>query len=253
MISFVRAFADNYIWLLIDEQRKTVVAVDPGDAEPVLDYLHAHQLRLEGILLTHHHADHVGGLPKLVYAFPEVAVYGPDDARLPQIPQPIRQDSDFSIQHYHFQRFDIPGHTASHICYYEALQGILFPGDTLFSAGCGRVFDGTLDLLYQSLLRLKNLPEATKIYCGHEYTRQNLRFAASVEPRNARIREYGNQLQQHHNPSLPSTIGLEKQINPFLRLEEAEVMHFAKKHGCQSLDPLSILIKLREEKNCFNA
>jgi hydroxyacylglutathione hydrolase len=251
-ITFVKAFTDNYIWVLDGIPGETILCVDPGDAEPVLYYLKKHQLTLDAILLTHHHLDHVGGAPELIKHYPKAKVFGPNDPRIPVTINPVDEQNELDIHDFRFRILDIPGHTSSHICFYETNFGLLFCGDTLFSAGCGRIFDGSPELLHESLLKIKALPDGTKIFCGHEYTRQNLRFAATVEPHNLAIQQYYQSLADAPNtPSLPSTIALEKQINPFLRLSEPDVIKYAQARGCQQTDSLSVFKQLRKDKDVF--
>lgn len=251
-ITFVKAFTDNYIWVLDGIPGKSVLCVDPGDANPLLHYLKTHQLTLDTILLTHHHLDHVGGTPDLLKHYPLARVFGPHDSRIPVAVNPLDDQDTLDIHDFRFRILDIPGHTSSHICFYETNFGLLFCGDTLFSAGCGRIFDGTAELLHESLLKIKALPDETRIYCGHEYTRQNLRFAATVEPENFKIRQYyQNLIFNPDSPSLPSTIALEKQINPFLRLDESDVIEYARSRGCKHPDSLSVFKQLRKDKDVF--
>ncbi|STX29064.1 hydroxyacylglutathione hydrolase [Legionella beliardensis] len=247
----LNAFQDNYIWLLIDTAG-SVICVDPGDAQPVIDYLQKMQLTLKAILITHHHWDHSGGVVELYQHHPRAMVYAPADTRIPLITHTVHDNDLIDLSAWHFRVLSIPGHTSSHICYFETKQQLLFCGDTLFSAGCGRVFDGTYEQLLTSLNLLKNLPEDTKVYCGHEYTRQNLRFAATVEPNNLAIQKYQHVLNQEPNTcSLPSTIALEKQVNPFLRLHEPHVQNYAKMRGCEAKDELSIFKQIRTDKDNF--
>ncbi|KTC67910.1 hydroxyacylglutathione hydrolase (glyoxalase II) [Legionella birminghamensis] len=248
----VSAFSDNYVWTLVDEEQQSAICVDPGQAEPVLNYLKAHRLQLDGILLTHHHADHISGVPELADAFPSAWVYGPSDQR---IPPPVHFVNGYDTIRWlgcYFEVIEIPGHTSSHICYFEPQLEALFCGDTLFSAGCGRVFDGSLETLFSSLKRLADLPDNTKVYCGHEYTLQNLRFASQVEPDNINIQL---EIQKFQNPnyrcSLPSTIEKEKKINPFLRTTEPSVRQYAESRG-GSTEPFSVFKQLREDKNNFS-
>jgi hydroxyacylglutathione hydrolase len=248
------AFQDNYIWTIVNELQHTFMCVDPGDADPVLAYARRNQLALNSILITHHHADHTGGINALLEAFPKATVYGPADQRIPQVKVKLRDEDILHLDHYAFRILNIPGHTTSHICFQEPTKGWLFCGDTLFSGGCGRVFDGTIEQLYNSLQVIKNLPDDTQIFCGHEYTRQNLRFAATIEPDNEAITSYAHYLQESPNQcSLPSTILLEKRINPFFRTHLPELHSFAQKQGVDITDPFSIFIKLRAFKDNYKA
>ncbi len=244
------AFNDNYIWLIVNELKHTFTCVDPGDAQPVLTYAKNNHLTLSNILITHHHADHAGGIPALFLAYPQANVFAPADTRITQVNAVVRDEDIVHIDNYSFRVLSTPGHTSSHICYQEPTRNWLFCGDTLFSAGCGRVFDGTMEQLHRSINLLKNLPEKTQVYCGHEYTRHNLRFAATIEPENATIKSYADYLQERENHcSLPSTIALEKSINPFMRTNFLQ--QFAE---TQHLDPdnsLAIFSQLRELKDNF--
>lgn len=252
MIIPLPAFTDNYIWILNDENLDVFDCVDPGDATPVLAYAQQEQRALRAVLLTHHHPDHSAGVQELQSQFPNCVVYGPQDARIPFVTHPVHENDQVTPGAYCFNVLSIPGHTSSHICYYEAQQGWLFCGDTLFSAGCGRVFDGTLEQLYQSIERLKNLPATTLVFCGHEYTRQNLRFAKTVEPMNQNIEQYANQLDDDAKKcSLPSSIALEHDINPFFRTQIPEVIAFAAHHNTASTDALSVFRILRQVKDSF--
>lgn len=249
----IPAFTDNYIWALPDSQTGMFACVDPGDANPVLHFAQEHQLCLHSILLTHHHHDHIGGVSLLRAEFPECIVYGPDDPRIPHITHPVVAHQIIKVSHYSFQILFNPGHTSSHISYYEPNQHWLFCGDTLFSAGCGRVFDGTLEELHQSMQLFKLLPLETKVFCAHEYTKHNLHFAQSVEPDNPVIKNLLGQIQeQPHLCTLPSTLKQERLINPFLRTEVPEVQAYAQHHGATSRDSLELFRVLREQKNKFN-
>lgn len=248
----ISAFTDNYIWAIVDRQTNCFDCVDPGEAGPVLQFANTQHLQLRSILLTHHHHDHIGGVGQLVQAYPACQVYGPNDSRIPHITQQVTANQTINPGAHTFHILFNPGHTSSHISYYEAQAGWLFCGDTLFSAGCGRVFDGTLSELYQSMQLFKSLPPATKIFCAHEYTMQNLHFALSVEPHNQAIHNQLHQLKtQASTCSLPSTLALELLINPFLRTEQATVQAFAQHHGAVSNEPLEIFRILREAKNNF--
>lgn len=244
------AFRDNYIWCIIDESNHSVYCIDPGDGNPVLQFVQQQGLQLQAILLTHHHQDHIGGVPKLLNAFPEIKIYGPKDPRIPYLTHALTPECNLSLGPLHFLILDTPGHTATHLSYYEARQGWLFCGDTLFSAGCGRVFDGTLEALYESLQKLKALPNETQVFCAHEYTRQNLAFAAMIEPHHDAIQAYAIQLAKNKKPcSLPSSIGIEKEINPFFRTEQEEVKHYVISKGDPSPDSLTVFKQLRQDKD----
>ena len=235
----VRAFSDNYIWL-IDSPRAQgrVAVVDPGDAEPVIAELQRSGASLAAILLTHHHPDHIGGVPELLRRWP-VPVIGPDDSRIAQRTLTVRdgEPCDLPDLGLCFQTLQVPGHTLSHIALWG--HGALFCGDTLFSAGCGRMFEGTPTQMNASLTRLRNLPPDTQVFCGHEYTAANLRFALTVEPGNAAALEYQarvDRVRANDGPTLPSTLALEIQVNPFLRCEQPAVAAAAAAHAGKPLD-----------------
>ena len=221
----VCAFKDNYIWLIRGDSPDRVAIVDPGDAAPVLDALAKQRLTPAAILCTHHHGDHVGGVQELLAHY-DVPVYGPAQEHIPTLTHRLHGGDRIRLDALglEFDVLDVPGHTAGHIAYHG--HGFLFCGDTLFSAGCGRLFEGTAGQLHDSLTRLAALPPETAVYCGHEYTAANLRFALTVEPDNAdsrRHQEQVHELRARNEPTLPSTIGLEKRINPFLRTAEPAV------------------------------
>ncbi len=245
------AFADNYIWM-IDDGRDAVV-VDPGDANPVRATLDQRGLRLVGILVTHHHGDHVGGLPALRPVL-EGQVWGPANEALPEPVVRCVQGDRIDLLAGPWEVIDVPGHTAGHIAFFggHALgEPILFCGDTLFSAGCGRVFEGTPAQMHASLSRLAVLPAATRVCCAHEYTLSNLRFAAKVEPDNTSISRHLAWCTAQRGqglPTLPSTIGVERDINPFLRCDVSAVRAAAASFGpiaCAS----DVFAALREWKN----
>ncbi len=218
----IPAFDDNYIWLLTEPPACTAVVVDPGDADPVLETLATEGLTLSAVLVTHHHGDHVGGLGELAGAFAGLRIYGPADPRIRGLTdrvaegdrvQPAGLASRFTV-------LELPGHTATHIGYLD--EGALFCGDTLFAAGCGRVFDGTLEQLSASLRRIAALDPETLCYCAHEYTLANLGFALWVEPQSqaiqARVREV-EETRRRGLATVPSRLGLELETNPFLRTD----------------------------------
>jgi len=248
------AFADNYIWMLHDGQRALVV--DPGDAEPVFGALQRLGLQLQTILVTHHHADHVGGVDKLRNAT-GAHVFGPARERIPEPLEKLNDGAQIEAMGLAFEVIDVPGHTAGHIAYYCAdLEGrpLLFCGDTLFSGGCGRLFEGTPAQMLHSLDRLAALPGDTRVCCTHEYTLSNLKFARAVEPRNADLVHYTAQCEEkraQHQPTLPSSIALELRINPFLRTRQPEVADAARAFDAKAHDDASVLGALREWKNQF--
>jgi len=219
-VSPILAFDDNYIWLLKDPSSNRATVVDPGDEGPVLTELAAQGLELGAILVTHHHYDHIGGVVALRAAFPEIRVYGPEDQRIAALTDRVREGDAASIPGLaeQFRVMVVPGHTATHVAYLGG--GALFCGDTLFAAGCGRVFDGTCEQLATSLERIASLSEDTLCYCAHEYTLSNLEFAARVEPESpavARRMQGVLELRQAGRPSVPSRLSEELATNPFLR------------------------------------
>lgn len=216
-IHCIPAFDDNYIWLIGSDGSLNVAAVDPGDAEPVLTYLQQHNLTLDTILLTHHHYDHTGGVEELAARFP-VTVYGPANERIPAITITVKEGDSININGLSLQVLDTPGHTRGHVCYVG--HGALFCGDTLFGAGCGRLFEGTPEQMYNSLQKISALPDETLVYCAHEYTLDDLKFALVAEPNNPDITQReteAKRLRQQGLPTVPSTLALEKRTNPFLR------------------------------------
>lgn len=248
----VRAFSDNYIWVIRDQHYAAVV--DPGDAAPVLDYLRRENLQLVAILNTHHHNDHVGGNAALLKEFP-VPIYGPANESIPTLTHRLVEGdtvhlAEFSLS---FSVLDIPGHTAGHIAYYGA--NLLFCGDTLFACGCGRLFEGTAQQMHASLQKLAALPDETLVYCGHEYTLANIRFARQVEPGNPALIELeaaAERLRASDIPTLPSTLAMEKATNPFLRCDQPQVIHAASGYLGKPLpDPVSVFAAVRSWKNDF--
>jgi hydroxyacylglutathione hydrolase len=247
----VSAFYDNYIWIIVNENERAT-CIDPGDAKPLLAFLEREGLKLGAILLTHHHHDHIDGTTELLAANPNIPVYGPKDSRIPQVTHVLLDKEVLSLGACQFQVLNTPGHTSTHISLFEPHYGWLFCGDTLFSAGCGRVFDGVIEDLHNSLQKLKTLPDETQVYCAHEYTRKNLRFAATVEPDNLAIHNYAHRLLAKDTKcSLPSNIALEKQINPFLRTGTESAQAYARKKGCQETDSLSVFKQIRADKDNF--
>lgn len=220
------ALSDNYIFLLYDEVTKDAAVVDPSEAGPVIEAIEAQGLSLKWILNTHHHWDHTGGNLKLKKKYGAVIVgYQGDARRIPGIDVMVDEGQELSFFGSAAQVFFIPGHTLGHIAYYFPKEQLLFCGDTLFLMGCGRLFEGTPEQMFTSLAKLKSLPDETKIYCAHEYTLDNARFARSVEPENETLeqREKDEQhIRAEGKPTIPALLSLEKQTNPFLRAATVE-------------------------------
>lgn len=223
LITPIPAFDDNYIWAIQPTSNAAAVVVDPGDEKPVLDWLKQQGVSLASILITHHHWDHTDGLLPLLEHY-QVPVYGPNNPKIKGISHPVGDGDTFTPAGLEtsFRVIATPGHTLDHISFYA--PGMLFCGDTLFSAGCGRMFEGTAPQFYASLRKLTELPTATSVYCTHEYTQANLRFAQAAEPQNGAVEEALKQvaeLRAQQKPTLPSTLAQEQAINPFLRAADA--------------------------------
>ena len=251
-IHAVPAFKDNYIWML--EDGRVAAAVDPGDDAPVERFLADRGLELSAVLATHHHADHVGGLPALARRW-KCPTFGPRAEVAADLDTRLSEGDRFVVPGLEVEllALDIPGHTAGHIALTGA--GLLFCGDTLFACGCGRLFEGTPAQMVASLGKLAQLPAETRVYCGHEYTLANIRFAEAVEPGNARLRERAAREQAKRGrgePTLPSTIGEERETNPFLRCDVPEVVAAAERRAGRRLaGPVEVFAEIREWKNAF--
>ena len=248
----IKAFNDNYIWLATTNEGSIVI--DPGEAHKTIKYLKGNDLNLEAILITHHHFDHTGGIEDML-KFRNVDVYGPVN-NIPSINKQLRDGDLFSVIGIDFKIIEIPGHTLDHIAFFSENNGnpVLFCGDTLFSSGCGRVFEGTFEQMHKSILKLKSLPANTKIYSGHEYTQSNLKFAMEVEPLNQKLISRYNDVQDLLNkgiPTLPTTLELELEVNPFLRCHAREVQNSVVKQFNTSNHEDEIFKALRQWKDNF--
>jgi len=251
----IPAFADNYLWLLSCETSSNAWVVDPGDAQPVLETLHKKNLRLEGVLLTHHHPDHDGGIPVLRQHFPNLRVAASQNSRSPHGTEIFKDGDQLAILGTLFQVMAVPGHTLDHIAFYSPGQEALFCGDTLFAGGCGRLFEGTPNEMYDSLQKIAALPSNTRIYCAHEYTEANLRFACAVETANPVLLERQKKvrcLRQEGEPTIPSLLAEELATNPFLRCHEAGLVEAARQYcgAPVAAGPESFAV-LRQWKNVF--
>lgn len=249
----IPAFQDNYIWCL--SKQGQCVVVDPGDAQPVLEHCAKHDLILSDILITHHHWDHTNGVAPLLEHFPNINVYGPEYGAIEHLTHKLAEGDKIQLSSLacEFDILSVPGHTLDHIAYYGVAG--LFCGDTLFSAGCGRLFEGTAEQMYQSLQKLSKLPQQTAVYCTHEYTLANLAFALKVEPDNADLLEYQSWAEQQRSqglPTLPSAIGQQLAINPFLRSDVKDVIVTAQQYsGVQLNNPVAVFTELRRWKDNF--
>lgn len=232
-ISPLSAFSDNYIWLVADHSNQACAVVDPGDAEPVLAWLAGHpSWVLTDVLITHHHCDHVGGVEKLKSVF-DLRVYGPINEPIPARDRPLKDGDLIQVLGRTINVIAVPGHTSGHLAYHLVDEDVLFSGDTLFSAGCGRLFEGTPRQMLTSLECLAALPEQTQVYCAHEYTLSNLRFALAVDPDNPLIAERLAEVCEIRNRgqcTLPSSISVERAFNPFLRVREAKIVEAVTRH-----------------------
>ncbi len=251
-IDALPAFNDNYIWLI--SQQKQAAVVDPGNADVVIEALAARDLTLVSIIITHWHPDHVGGIEKLLANFPDIEIFGPQCEKIPLVNKIISDLDSILVLGLCFEVLAIPGHTLEHLAFFCPQENIAFVGDTLFAAGCGRMFEGDSVMFTQSLQRLSNLPEQTSIYCAHEYTLSNLAFAAHVEPNNEAIQKrikHCQKLRDNQIPTVPFMLQEEFQTNPFLRLDQQEIIKAALNKGAQSESASDVFSSLREWKDSF--
>lgn len=248
------ALNDNYIWVIVHLERKKAAVVDPGASKPVLDFLKTSSFELSAILVTHHHWDHTQGLEEILPQY-RVPVYFPASEPVFGGTHPVKEPDVITLEglQLDFRIIDIPGHTLGHVAYWSTPW--IFTGDTLFSAGCGKVFEGTPQQMYRSLMKLKQLDAKTELFCGHEYTLDNLKFAQMVEPHNFDIQQRICEvkgLREAGLPTLPSTLAIESKINPFLRCQVPSVIQSAEAHYRHPLrDETSVFAVLRDWKNQF--
>ena len=253
-IHTVPAFTDNYLWVVARGQRAAVV--DPGDSAPIERFLDEHGLALEAILATHHHGDHVGGLQALAERW-KCPVFGPAGEDIAGLDTRLAEGDRIRVPGIDIELdvLDVPGHTAGHIAYVDPARAFVFCGDTLFACGCGRLFEGTPAQMSASLAKLSSLDEATRVYCAHEYTLANIRFAEAVEPGNRRLAERKARDQAKRDrgePTVPSTIGEERATNPFLRCDVPEVVASAERHAGRRLQgTVEVFAEIRAWKNTF--
>jgi hydroxyacylglutathione hydrolase len=255
----VKAFNDNYLWVLHEPGGMQAFVVDPGDSTPVLAWLDSNGLTLAGILVTHHHGDHIGGINTLLQ-HASVPVYGPATPRIPQVTHAVAEGDHITVLGHEFRVLEVPGHTLEHIAYVSTGRvtpagPALFCGDTLFAAGCGRMFEGTPPMMHASLRKLAGLAPDTQVYCAHEYTLGNLRFAAAVMPDNADVSARiasDSAKRERDEPTVPSNIGIELRTNPFLRASEPKVIAAALQQQPGSADdPATVFGVLRRWKDGF--
>lgn len=246
------ALQDNYIWILINAEKQAII-IDPGESTQVLSFLQTHQLHPIALLITHHHWDHTNGIDALVKTY-NIPVWGPALEKIRLLTHPLTEKEQIALPNFPtFSVLDIPGHTLGHIAYYT--PGLLFCGDTLFTGGCGRLFEGTASLMFSSLMKMAALPDDTLIYCAHEYTANNLRFAKTIEPNNLdldrRIEYVAAQIQKNI-PTVPATLLEEKKTNPFLRCDVPAVIQAVEKQTQKHLpDAVSVFQHLRALKDAF--
>lgn len=263
-ITAIPAFNDNYIWCLADTASGKALVVDPGQAAPVREHLRQHNLTLDTILVTHHHPDHVGGVKSLVSDVPDCRITGPADSPFRGATEPVHPGDEVVWNSITFQVFGVPGHTLDHIAYFSESKvdghPVLFCGDTLFVCGCGRLFEGTPAQMRQSLNTLRNLPDDARVYCAHEYTLANLKFARHWLPDDDNLRQFEEKcqsLRDEGRATVPSLLGDEKRLNPFLRWDDAAVVAAARSYcaakGLPAGDQDEIFAAVRHGKDNFRA
>lgn len=261
-ITGIPAFNDNYIWCMADSNSGKALVVDPGQADPVLEHLQDNNLTLDAILVTHHHPDHVGGIKALQEQCHPLQIFGPADSPFRGSSHPVRPGDEVVWQELAFSVIAVPGHTLDHIAYYCDLdvegRPVLFCGDTLFVCGCGRLFEGTAHQMRESLERLRALPDDAAVYCAHEYTLANLRYARSLLPDDDNLRQFEAECQarrDRHEPTVPSRLGDEKRLNPFLRWDDPVLVKaardYAAANGLQADSDDAVFAAVRHGKDHF--
>ena len=225
-VEIIPCLQDNYSYLIIDENNNSACVVDPGEAKPIVDYLKNKNIKLRYILNTHHHSDHIGGNEYLKKKFGSIVVgFKKDINRIPEIDVLLEDNQIWKAENFEAKIIHIPGHTSGHICFHFFQEKLVFTGDTLFSLGCGRIFEGTYKEMFESLNKIKSLPEETKVYCGHEYTLSNLKFCIKYNPENRNLKKKAENIKKKIDnglPTIPSTIKDELECNIFLRANDLE-------------------------------
>lgn len=249
----IPVLSDNYIYLIHDSDENVTAVVDPAVADPVLDKLEQQKWHLDYILNTHHHSDHIGANLRLK-ELTGCSIIGAekDKHRIPGIDKMVAEESRVFIGRHDATIIDLPGHTAAHIAFWFKDDALLFCGDTLFSLGCGRLFEGTPEQMWCSLLKIRQLPAQTKVYCAHEYTETNARFALSLEPDNQQLKELIQTIRERRSqgrPTIPSSLEIENQFNPFLRADNVD---FQRLIGMENCNPIHVFAAIRQQKDNFH-
>ncbi len=251
-IFIINAFSDNYIYLLRNKYKNITSVIDPGESEPVIKFLNDKKWHLDEIINTHHHHDHIGGNKKLIDTYKSKLIAPSYERnRISNVDIFVSDNETHNIAGVTTKVVHTPGHTLGHVCYYMPKEKYLFSGDTMFYLGCGRVFEGTMDQMWTSLLKLRSLPDDISVYCGHEYTLSNMKFANYIDPDNKFLNEATSEIKKKRDkglPTIPFNLGTEKKINPFLRADED---HFIKSVGLSNNNPSKSFATLRLKKDSF--
>ena len=251
-IFIINALSDNYIYLLRNEHKNITSVIDPGEAEPVIKFLNSKNWHLDEIINTHHHHDHIGGNRQLLDIYKSKLIAPSyENNRISNIDILVSDNETVNITGISTKVFHTPGHTLGHVCFYMPKEKCLFSGDTLFYLGCGRVFEGTMDQMWLSLLKLRSLPEDTSVYCGHEYTLSNMKFANYIDSKNALLNKVSLEIKNKREkglPTVPFNLGVEKKINPFLRADDD---NFIKSVGLNSNNASDSFGEIRLKKDSF--